>query len=323
MTKPVVFITRNDFPCIMNELLKEKFQVKCWSEKKLTKSQFLENIKGVFGIICSPSNKIDKEILDVAGNTLKVVSTFSVGYDHINVKDVKAYGIRIGHTPDVLTESTAEYGVGLLLTISRRIIESHLSIHKNEWTTDVWTPMYMCGQGLENSVVGIVGCGRIGTSVAKKVKAFNIKRLLYYNRKEKQEVANLGGELKPIDELIRESDFIIVTISLNEETKGIINKERINLMKSNAIFVNIARGAIVDQKALTEVLQNKKIAGAGLDVFETEPIDTNDPLLKLNNVVITAHIASATFHVRNKMAEVAAKNVIAVLENRDMVAEIQ
>ncbi|KAK7575930.1 hypothetical protein V9T40_012216 [Parthenolecanium corni] len=313
MTKPVVFITRNDFPQPAIQLLGKYFTLKCWQgEKNIPRETFLECVKGAFAIMCSHHVHVDGEVADVAGESLKVVSCFSVGYDHLQVDELRKRGIRMGYTPGVLTEATAETAVTLLLATARRLNECYTIVRNNQWTADSWHPFYLAGQGLEGATVGVIGLGRIGLSVAKKLVPFNIKRLLYYSRSEKPEGAALGGELKSVDEIVKESDFIVLTVALNAETRHIINKERINSMKPNAIIVNIGRGGLIDQRALTEALLNKKIGGAGLDVTDPEPIEPNDPLTTMDNVVISPHIGSSTFVSRNAMGDLAARNIIAV-----------
>ncbi|XP_065216458.1 glyoxylate reductase/hydroxypyruvate reductase-like isoform X1 [Planococcus citri] len=324
MAKKAVFIVRNDYPSIMYDLLKQTFEVSSWNfaEGALSRSQLIENVKGKFGLICYTPNIIDKEVIDAAGSDLKVVSTVSVGHEHLDLKELKSRGIKVGYTPDVLTEAVAEHAVGLLLATSRRIVEGQHLMLKSGWNSKTWTPTWMCGYGLNLSTVGIVGCGRIGLSIIKKLKAFNPCHIYYSSRTEKPKVNELGAVLKPIDFIMKESDFIIVSLSLSVETKGVISKERISSMKKNAVIVNIGRGGLIDENALIEALESKRIGGAGLDVFDKEPLPADSPLLKLDNVVATPHIASATYECRTAMAELAALNVIAVFNGQRMPAEL-
>lgn len=324
MAKKAVFIVRNDFPSILYDILKESFEVTSWNfaEKALSRSEFLENVKGKFGIVCYPPFTIDKEVIEAAGNELKVISTVSVGLDHLDIKTLKSRGIKIGYTPDVLTEAVAEHAIGLLIATNRRILEGHRLMLKGEWNSKTWTPTWMCGHGLNLSTVGIIGCGRIGLSILKKIKPFNPCHIYYHNRSENSEANKLNAKLKPLDFIIKESDFIILSLPQTAETKGMINGERINSMKSNVIIINIGRGGLIDEKALIEALENKAIGGAGLDVFVEEPLPKDSPLLKFDNVVTTPHIASASYECRNSMAELAARNVLAVFNNEKMPAEV-
>ncbi|XP_065216461.1 glyoxylate reductase/hydroxypyruvate reductase-like [Planococcus citri] len=323
MAKRGLFITRNDFPCVVYDILKERFDITCWKGvEDVPKNKLIENIKGKFGILCTLSNVIDKEVIEAAGNDFKVVSTCSVGYDHLDVKELKSRGIRIGYTPGVLTEATAEQALAILLATSRRVVESHNLVASGNWTAKGWGPTWMCGHGLDASTVGILGCGRIGFSIMRKLKAFDPSRIFYFSRSEKPEAKQLGAELKPLDEIMKESDFVVIALSQTPETRGIINKERIALMKPNAILVNIARGGLIDQEALIEALKNKKISGAGLDVYATEPLPADSPLLKMDNVVTTPHIGSATHKSRSEMGVLSAKNILAVLDNEKMPAEL-
>ncbi|XP_065216877.1 glyoxylate reductase/hydroxypyruvate reductase-like [Planococcus citri] len=326
MSKKPIFITRNDHSSILYELLEQKFEVVvwAWSEKGvIPKSKLIENIKGKYGLVCYPTEIIDKEVIEAAGNTLKVVTTVSAGFEHIDYKELKSRGIRVGNSPaDELTEAVAEQAIGLLIATSRRIIETQNLMLKGGWTSQVWSPKWMLGYEIHGASVAIVGGGRIGISIMKKIKSFNPERIFYYSRKEKPEATALGGELKPLDCIVQESDFIILSLALVEETKAIINKERLNCMKPNAIIVNIARGGLIDENALIEALQSKKIGGAGLDVFAQEPLSANSPLLKLDNVVTTPHVAASTLKTRTAMSELAALNLLAVFNEKQMPAEV-
>jgi len=323
-SKPKVFVQRNDFPCDSVDRLREKFDVICPVKNDISKKEFIDLARGSFAIFCyhTDSIPIDKEVIDGAGPNLKVIATCSVGYDHLDVKEIRRRGIRIGHTPGVLTEAVAEMALTLLLSLSRRVVEATAAVKSGAWGTS-WTPEWMCGMGLAGSTVGIVGLGRIGFSVAEKLKQFKVARILYTSREETKAAAGaFGGTLVDVDRLIAESDFVVVTVALTPETKHIINRERISKMKKNAIIVNVARGGLVDQDALREALKAKKIAGASLDVTVPEPLPVDSPLLKLDNVIITPHIASATYQARTGMANLTVDNIIAVLEGTKMPAEL-
>jgi len=321
MSKPKVFVTMRQVPQIAIDILSERFEVEMCDSNQATRTEILEKITGKFGIFCSPFVQINEELIQAAGPSFKVVGTMSVGYDHVNLAAMKKYGLRLGHTPDILTEAVAETTVGLLISTTRRFFEANHAVKTNLWKD--WTPLWMCGRGIKNSTVGIVGCGNIGTSIAKKLNTFEISQLLYTSRNEKPAVKALGGKLVTVDELVEQSDFIILAIALNNDTKFIINKERISKMKSHAVLVNIGRGGLVDQDELIKALQEHRIGGAGLDVMTPEPLPMDNPLMKLDNVVLLPHIGTATIETRTEMAVLTAKNIIAVLDNSPMPNEVQ
>ncbi|CAH1709468.1 unnamed protein product [Aphis gossypii] len=245
----------------------------------------------------------------------------SVGYDHVDLIAMKKYGVRLGHTSNISSEVIAETTIGLLIATARRFFEANHALITGEWKdSDIF---WMCGRSIRNSIVGIVGCGNIGISIAKKLNSFNISQLLYTSRGEKPEAKNLGGKLVTIDELVEQSDFIIVSVALNEDTKYIINRKRIAKMKSHAVLVNIGRGELIDQDALIEALRENRIGGVGLDVMTPEPLPLDNPLIKMTNVVLLPHIGSSSIETRTEMAVVTAKNIIAVLDNSAMTKEVQ
>ncbi|XP_049876392.1 glyoxylate reductase/hydroxypyruvate reductase [Pectinophora gossypiella] len=321
-SRPQVFVSRSDMPECGIKLLKKECDVKLWSDASpVPRAEFLKSVAGVNGIFCSLTDKIDKEILDAAGPNLKVVSTISVGYDHIDVSECTKRGIRIGYTPDVLTDATAELTVALLLTTSRRLPEAQHEAKSGGWVS--WAPTWMTGPGLAGSTVGIVGFGRIGQAVARRVKAFSTKKILYVNRSERPEAKETGAIKVNFDELLTQSDFVICCAALVPETKAMFNKEAFGKMKRSAVFVNTSRGGTVDQDALIEALQNNTIWAAGLDVTTPEPLPLDSPLFKLKNCVILPHIGSATIEARNIMSELTAKNILAAINGKEMPAELK
>ncbi|XP_076168185.1 glyoxylate reductase/hydroxypyruvate reductase-like isoform X2 [Ptiloglossa arizonensis] len=265
-----------------------------------------------FAIEYTYKYKIDDEILNAAGPQLKVVSTMSVGVDHLDLKALKSRNISVGYTPGILTNATAELTVALLLATSRRLVEANRAIYKGEWKA--WAPTWMCGPGLFGSTVGIVGLGRIGIQVARNLKSFNVAKILYTSRSVKQEAYEFGGENTVLDELLRKSDFVIVTTALTPETKQMFSKSTFEKMKKTAIFVNVSRGEVVDQSALIEALKKGTIRAAGLDVMTPEPIPLDSELLKLDNCVVLPHIGSAATETREEMSRITAENILAVLK---------
>ncbi|KAJ8935619.1 hypothetical protein NQ318_006462 [Aromia moschata] len=242
------------------------------------RDKLLQEIENKHGLFCMLTDRIDSEVLDKAGENLKIVSTMSVGYDHLDTAEIKKRSIKMSYTPDILTDATAELALALLLATSRRLLEANEAAKTGEWKA--WSPFWMCGPGLQNSTVGIVGFGRIGQEIAKRLIPFKPKKIIYYNRSEKLEAKQIGAQRVCFDELLSESDFISVNCLLTPETKEIFNEAAFKKMKPTAILINTSRGGVIDQKALIEALQNGTILGAGLDVMTPEPLPLDNPLLK-------------------------------------------
>ncbi|CAG9788896.1 unnamed protein product [Diatraea saccharalis] len=322
LIKHSVYVTRSDMPNVGIDLLKRECNVKIWDKPSpVPRADFLKEVVGTNGIYCALTDKIDKELLDAAGPNLKVVATISVGYDHIDVHECKKRGIKIGYTPDVLTDATAELTLALLLSTSRRLPEAQHEARTGGWVS--WAPTWMTGPGLAGSTVGIVGFGRIGQAVARRVKAFNTSRILYFNRSERPEAKETGAIKVSFDDLLKESDFVICCAALVPETKEIFNKTAFDKMKNTAVFINTSRGGTVDQNALIEALKTNNIRSAGLDVTTPEPLPLDSPLFKLKNCVILPHIGSASIEARNIMSELTANNILAALNGKEMPAELK
>ncbi|XP_067886418.1 glyoxylate reductase/hydroxypyruvate reductase-like isoform X2 [Heterodontus francisci] len=292
------------------------------SDEPVPKEELLKGIAGAHGLYCLLTDKIDDEVLQAAGPSLKVVSTLSVGFDHLTLGEIKNRGIRVGYTPDILTDATAELTVALLLTTSRRLIEATEQVKNGGWTT--WKPLWMCGHGLAGSTVGIVGLGRIGLAIAQRLKPFGVERFLYTGRQPRPEAAaKIQGEYVPLNKLAEESDFIVISCSFSPQTTGICNHDLFSKMKKTAIFINTSRGAVVNQDDLYQALTTGQIAAAGLDVTVPEPLPTDHPLLSLRNCVILPHIGSATHATRNAMSVLTAKNLLAGLKGEPMPSELK
>lgn len=290
------------------------------SDEPVPRSDLLKGVQGAEGIICMLSDKIDAEVLNAAGPNLKVISTLSVGFDHLALEEIKKRGIRVGYTPDVLTDATAELTVALLLATARRLPEGVEEVKNGGWSS--WKPLWLCGYGLSGSTVGIIGLGRIGMAIAKRLMPFGVKRLLYSGRTAKPHAAEVNGEFVPMDALVAESDFIVVSCSLTPETQDLCNKAFFGKMKNTAVFVNTSRGAVVNQEDLYQALKNGQIAAAGLDVTTPEPLPTNHLLLTLKNCVVLPHIGSATYSTRGIMSLLTARNLLAGLQGTDMPSEL-
>ncbi|XP_062864741.1 glyoxylate reductase/hydroxypyruvate reductase b [Trichomycterus rosablanca] len=323
-TLPRVYITRK-VPATGLEILHKSGQVQMemWdSDDPVPRQELLKKVKGCDGLMCVLTEKIDAELLDAAGPNLKVLSTMSVGFDHLSLDELKKRGIRVGYTPDVLTDAVAELTVALLLTTSRRLIEATHEAKTGGWGT--WRTLWLCGYELANSTVGILGLGRIGVAIAERLKPFKVKRFIYADVAPRPELAEtIQAEYVSMDELARQSDFLAVCCALTPETQGVCNKKLFSKMKSTSIFINTSRGGVVNQEDLYEALSTGQIAGAGLDVTTPEPLPTNHPLFTLKNCVILPHIASASYTTRNAMSALAATNLLAGLRGEPMPKELQ
>ncbi|MFA4647541.1 glyoxylate reductase [Pyrococcus kukulkanii] len=309
--KPKVFITR-EIPENGIRLLEKEFEVEIWEEEReIPRDVLLKRVKDVDALVPMLSERIDREVFENAPR-LRIVANYAVGYDNIDVEEATKRGIYVTNTPDVLTDATADLAFALLLATARHLVKGDKFVRTGEWKRKgvAWHPKLFLGYDVYGKTIGIVGFGRIGQAVARRAKGFGM-RILYYSRTRKPEVEKeLNAEFKPLEELLRESDFVVLAVPLTKETMYMINEERLKLMKPTAILVNVARGKVVDTRALIKALKEGWIAGAGLDVYEEEPY-YNEELFSLENVVLTPHIGSATFGAREGMAELVARNLIA------------
>ncbi|MFP3065346.1 MAG: D-glycerate dehydrogenase [Sulfolobus sp.] len=310
-------ITFRFFNQYANKLKEKGIEVVEWDKlNPPPKEWIIENIKEADGLLCTLTNKIDKDIIE-AGKRLKVISTYSVGFDHIDVKYAKSKGVKVGYTPEVLTETTADLIFALMLAVARRIVEGDRLIREGKWNVP-WQPDFLLGYDVYGKTLGIIGMGRIGKAVLRRARGFNM-RVIYNSRTKKEDV---DAEFVTLDYLLSDSDFVVITVDLNESTYHLIDEEKLKKMKRTAFLINASRGKVVDEKALIKALKEGWIAGAALDVFEEEPLPKGSPLLNFNNVVLTPHIGSATFETRYKMAEIAIENLIRGLEGRPLLYEV-
>ncbi|TPX72833.1 hypothetical protein SpCBS45565_g00292 [Spizellomyces sp. 'palustris'] len=319
-TKPRVLLCRTLPPQSLQRITTEP-SIQLIQSTGTSRAEFLELARGVDGILVKLTEKVDDELLDAAGPQLKVISTMSVGYDHINVPACKARGVRLGNTPDVLTDATAELTIGLLLATARRFGEALRAPKTGDW--QAWTPTWMCGTQLTGKTVGLVGFGRIGVAVAERLQAFKLGKLLYASPSEKPHAAGrLNAVHISLPQLLAESDIVIVTCALTEDTKHLFCAATFSQMKSTAIFINTARGQIVKQDDLADALKNGTIAAAGLDVTDPEPLPCSHELLQMDNAVVLPHIGSATIETREAMANLTIDNLLSGLAGGKMPAEI-
>jgi glyoxylate reductase len=262
------------------------------------------------------SDRIDAQVMNAAGPNLRVISSYSTGFEHIDVKEATVKGIYVTYTADILAEATADLTFALILACARRIINADRYVRANRWKVG-WSPDLMLGYNVHGTTLGIIGLGRIGAAVARRARGFNMK-ILYYNRSRNlQRESELGAAYAELDDLLGQSDFVSVHTSLNSTSRHMINKSKLSLMKKTAFLINTARGNVVNEADLAKVLKSNQIAGAALDVYENEPLPRTSPLLQMKNVVLLPHIGSATFQTRSKMAQVAAKNLLDVLAGKE------
>jgi glyoxylate reductase len=282
------------------------------TDQALPKADLIKRLQGKGGLICHIISAIDDEVLSVPG--LKVVSNVAVGYNNIDVAAAKKRGIVVTNTPDVLTETTADFAFTLLMAAARRVVEADRYARTGQWTTWKWDLLW--GADIHGKTLGVVGFGRIGRAVARRGLGFGM-RVLYYDtvRADAAAERELNATSVDMDTLLRESDFVTLHTLLSADTRHLINERTLRLMKKTAILVNAARGPVVDEAALVKALSEKWIAGAGLDVFEEEPT-IHPGLLPLDNVTLAPHIASASGDTRIAMATLAVRNCLAVLEGK-------
>lgn len=309
-----ILITRK-IPQKFIEQLEQIGDVVMW-DKELTpmpRETFLSEVKDATACFITLSESVDEEVLTEASD-LKIIANMAVGYDNIDVVRANDHDITVTNTPDVLTETTAELGFTLMLTVARRIIEAERYVQEGQWQS--WGPYLLSEKDVHGSTVGIYGMGGIGRAFARRLKGFNT-RILYHNRTQNPEAEKeLDATYVSFETLLKESDFVICTAPLTPQTENQFDSKAFNLMKNDAIFINIGRGAIVDETALVEALRNHTILGCGLDVLRQEPIDVNHPLLKLDNAVIVPHIGSASRLTRDRMVQLCVNNILAVLNHQ-------
>ncbi len=314
--KPKVYVTRL-LPKPAMDRINSYCDAKIWEgDLPPPRGTIIENIADAEGLLCLLTDKIDAPLMDKAPK-LKVISNIAVGFDNIDIDAAAKRGIVVGNTPGVLTETTADFAFALMLAAGRRVAEGDRNVRAGKWKT--WGPMILLGQDVFGSSLGIIGMGRIGVAVARRAKGFGMK-IMYSDviRQQPQTEKELGLEYVEMEKLLAESDFITLHTNLTPETHHLIGQEQFKKMKRTCILINTSRGPIVDNMALYEALRDGKIAYAGLDVTEPEPIPIDHPLLKLENIIIAPHIASASVTTRTKMGMMAAENLIAGLKGEPL-----
>jgi len=306
--KPVVFVTRR-IPEAGLRMVRETCDARLWEgELPPPKQVILQEITDCEGLLCLLSDPIDAEVI-AAGERLRVISQYAVGVDNVDLEAATARGIPVGHTPGVLTEATADLTFALLMAAARRIPEGIENVRAGRWRT--WEPLGLLGADVWGATLGVVGLGRIGTAVARRGRGFGM-RVLYHDRARKPDLeAELGLEYAALDDLLAQSDFVSLHIPLTPETHHLIAARELGLMKPISILINTSRGPVVDADSLCEGLRDGTIAAAALDVTDPEPIPPDHPLLALPNCIVLPHIGSATVTARERMAVMAAENLLA------------
>lgn len=271
----------------------------------------LERVRGAAGLIATLTDRVDDELLDAAGDALRVVANYAVGFDNIDVDACRRRGVRATNTPGVLTDATADITWALILAAARHVVAGDRMVRTGEWTG--WAPLQLLGLQLSGATLGIVGAGRIGTAVARRSAGFDMRVVYSHPRTCEALKEELGATRLPLDDLLQTADIVSLHVPMRPENHHLIDARRLALMQPTALLINTARGAVIDEAALVDALRRGRIAGAGLDVYEHEP-RLAPGLADLPNVVILPHLGSATTATRAKMAEMAADNVVAVLQ---------
>ena len=316
-----VLVTRRLHRSALDEL-KKKCNVSLHTGKiPIPKKILIDKIRNMDGLVCHPYDTIDKEVIENSKN-LKVISTFSVGFDHIDVNFAKSQGIKIGYTPEVLTNATAELTIGLILDVLRRISEGDRIIRNKEWN-QIFGAYDYTGTEVSGKTIGIIGMGRIGREVARKANGLGMN-VIYHNRKPISKRIEKMLKAKYVSEnmLYKNSDIISLHVPYNNDTHHLMNSKIFKKMKKTSFLINTSRGKIVNEKHLVTALKTKQIQGEGMDVYEVEPIKKDNPLLKLENVVFAPHVGSSTKETRQKMSDITAKNLISGLEGKRLLYSV-
>jgi lactate dehydrogenase-like 2-hydroxyacid dehydrogenase len=311
--KPVVLVTKRIYPEAI-EYLKQHAEVEyVESDDGLPAAELLERIRGKQAVVSQLTDKFSAPVIEKLDG-LRIIANVAVGFDNIDVPAATRRNILVTNTPDVLTDTTADFAFTLLMAAARRVVEGHHFVHSGQWTK--WRIDLLVGQDVHHRTLGIFGMGRIGQAVARRGRGFSM-RILYHDAVRAPEAVEreLGAEFVSAEKLLSEADFVSLHVPLTAGTRHMMGAAQFRMMKPTAILVNTSRGPVVDEAALAEALEKRQIAGAGIDVFENEP-QVHPRLLKLENVVLAPHIASASVDTRRKMSMMAVENAVAALEGR-------
>ena len=314
MSRPRVYVTRR-LPQPALDIIRPIADFTLWDREDVPPARevLLREVTQVDGLLSLLTDRIDGEVMDAAPR-LRVVSNFAVGFDNIDIPAATQRRIVVTNTPEVLTETVADFAFCLMLAASRRLVEGDRYARDGKWKT--WEPLLLAGQDMYRATLGLIGLGRIGSAVARRAKGFEM-RVMYYDPFRREDLEqSLQIEYRPFTDVLRQADFISVHVPLSEQTRHLIRRDQFSMMKPTAVFVNTSRGPVVDQQALAEALAARRIFAAGIDVFEREPVPTDDPLLAQGNAIVAPHIASASIPTRIRMATLAAENLVAVLQGK-------
>lgn len=307
-----IFVTRKVPGKALEKLLNSEHDVEVSKvDRPLTEEELLEKAKGVDAILTLLTDRVNGDVIDAIGPQLKIVSNYAVGFDNINIKEATDRGVVVTNTPsNEVNEAVSEHTWTLILSLARRVVEADEAVRRGAYKG--WEPAIFLGRSLKGKSLGIVGLGRIGSMVAERSKGFEMT--VYYNKRSRDKEAEkeFGVEYKELNDLLASSDFVTMHVPLTDETRHMINKDTLSKMKKGSYLINTSRGPVVDEHALVEALKKGRLAGAALDVFENEP-DVNPELVGMENVILTPHIASATWEVREKMTEQAVSAILDTL----------
>jgi glyoxylate reductase len=317
MTKPRVYVTRI-IPAEGLDRVREFCEATVWEDElPPPRDVVFRETREADGLLSLLTDPVDAALMDACPR-LRVVSNYAVGFDNIDIPAATERGIPVGHTPGVLTETTADFAFTLMLAAARRVVEGEDYVRAGRWKT--WGPMLLMGPDVHHATLGLIGLGRIGSEMAKRARGFDM-RVLYSDVVRREDLeASLGLEYAPLDRVLAEADFISIHTPLSDETRHLIGRDQLRAMKRSAILVNTSRGPVVDNEALAEALRSGEIGGAALDVTEPEPLPADHPLVSLPNCIVVPHIASASHATRAAMARIAAENLIAGLSGKPLTA---
>ncbi|WP_181349528.1 D-glycerate dehydrogenase [Thalassobacillus sp. CUG 92003] len=320
MNKPYIYITRK-LPESVVQPFKSEYDIHMWpySDQPVDRETLLHEAAKADALLTMLTDRVDEALLNAASE-LTIVANLAVGYDNVDVASAKARGIHITNTPDVLTDTTADLTFALLMATARKLTQAEQFIKDGEW--DNWSPLLMAGTDVHHKTLGIVGMGRIGEAVAQRAQGFDME-VIYHNRSRKSETEEkLGVTYSSFESLLQQSDFVVCLAPLTSETTHLFNEAAFQQMKQEAIFINTSRGKIVDGEALYQALVSGEIKAAGLDVFEEEPINSDHPLLNLDQTVCLPHIGSASTETRIAMMELCLDNITRVLQGEDPITPV-
>jgi glyoxylate reductase len=310
--RPTLYLAR-PFPDQVMAVIRDRFQLTVSpADHPPSAAEIRAGVREAQAAICTLNERMDAGILSAAP-ALRVIANYAVGYNNIDVETAKARGIVVTNTPDVLTNATADITWALILSVARRVVEGDQLVRRNQWTG--WSPTQMLGVDLSGKTLGIIGMGRIGQAVARRAAGFDMTVLYWTRSKRSLQSSNPAWQRVSFEELLQRSDFLSPHVPLTPETHHLINDAALRLMKPTAFLINAARGPVVDEAALVQALQEHRLAGAGLDVYEREP-ELQRGLRELSQVVLLPHLGSATTETRIKMGLMCVENVLAVLEGK-------